>query len=125
MAKASTWMPRYLAVHMVAWKCAQASRRGHVPPRWRRERKSRALARLPPRCGSGAIPTANQAASIARFCYHRAMTIGIPGPGRKVPRQNAVVGLIIVALGGGLCLILLGPISHFLVDWLWFSSIGY
>ncbi len=53
------------------------------------------------------------------------MTIGITGPERKVPRQNAVVGLVIAALFIGICLILLGLASDFLVDWLWFSSIGY
>ena len=53
------------------------------------------------------------------------MTIGITGPGRKAPRQNAVVGLIIAAVVGGICLILLWLASDFLVDWLWFSSIGY
>src|SRR5712672_1468829 len=53
------------------------------------------------------------------------MTIGITGPGRRTPRQNAVVGLIIAALLGGICLILVGLVSDLLVDWLWFSSIGY
>ena len=53
------------------------------------------------------------------------MTIGIAGPGRKAPRQNAVVRIIIAAFVGGICLILLGLASDFLVDWLWFSSIGY
>jgi hypothetical protein len=53
------------------------------------------------------------------------MTIGITRPGRKAPRQNAVVGFIIAALVGWICLILLGLTSDFLVDWLWFSSIGY
>src|SRR5713226_6814948 len=53
------------------------------------------------------------------------MTIGITGPGRKAPRQNALVGFIIAALVVGICLILLGLASDFLVDWLWFSSIGY
>ena len=52
------------------------------------------------------------------------MTIGITGPGRKAPGQNAVVKLIIAAFVGGICLILLGLASDFLVDWLWFSSIG-
>src|ERR1700730_9145258 len=52
------------------------------------------------------------------------MTIGITGPGRKAPRQNAVVGLIIAAFVG-ICVILLELASNFLVDWLWFSSIGY
>jgi len=53
------------------------------------------------------------------------MTIGITGPERKVPRQSAVVGFIIAAVVVGVCLILLGLVSDFLVDWLWFSSIGY
>src|ERR1700704_6798157 len=53
------------------------------------------------------------------------MTIGIAGPGRKAPQQNAVVRLIIAAVAVGICLILLRVASDFLVDWLWFSSIGY
>src|SRR6202022_200667 len=53
------------------------------------------------------------------------MTIGITGPERKVPRQNAVVGFIIAAVVVGICLILLWLASDFLVAWLWFSSIGY
>ncbi|MDH2398665.1 UPF0182 family protein [Bradyrhizobium sp. SSUT18] len=53
------------------------------------------------------------------------MTIGITGPERKVPRQSAVVGLIIAAVVIGVCLFLLWLASDFLVDWLWFSSIGY
>src|ERR1700749_2026374 len=53
------------------------------------------------------------------------MTIGIPGPERKVPRRGAVVGFIIAAIFVGIGLILLSLASDFLVDWLWFSSIGY
>ena len=53
------------------------------------------------------------------------MTIGIAGPGRKVPGQNAVVGFMIAAVAVVICLILLKLASDFLVDWLWFSSIGY
>ncbi|MGX1319707.1 uncharacterized membrane protein (UPF0182 family) [Bradyrhizobium sp. USDA 377] len=53
------------------------------------------------------------------------MTIGITGPERKVPRQSAVVGLIVAAAVVGICLIPLWLASDFLVDWLWFSSIGY
>jgi uncharacterized protein len=53
------------------------------------------------------------------------MTIGITGPGRKAPGQSAVVRLIIAAVVVGILLILLGLASDFLVDWLWFSSIGY
>jgi uncharacterized protein len=53
------------------------------------------------------------------------MTIGIAGPGRNAPRQNAVVGLIAAAIFAAICLVVLGFASDFLVDWLWFSSIGY
>jgi uncharacterized protein len=53
------------------------------------------------------------------------MTIGITGPERKVPRRSAVVGLIIAAIAVGIFLIVLGLASDLLVDWLWFSSIGY
>jgi hypothetical protein len=48
-------------------------------------------------------------------------TIGITGPGPKLPRQNAMVGLILVALVVGICLAVLEFASNFLVDWLWFS----
>ncbi len=53
------------------------------------------------------------------------MTIGITGPERKVPRRSAVVGFINAAVVIGIFLILLGLVSDLLVDWLWFSSIGY
>lgn len=53
------------------------------------------------------------------------MTIGITGPERKAPRQSAVVGFSIAAVFVGICLILLWLASDFLVDWLWFSAIGY
>src|SRR5713101_1186254 len=67
----------------------------------------------------------NQAAGVTDFRYDQTMTIGITGPERKVPRQSAVVGVIIAAVFVGICLILLWLASDFLVDWLWFSSIGY
>ena len=73
----------------------------------------------------GAIPTTNQAASVPHFRYDQAMTIGITGPGRKAPRQSGVVRLIVAAVVITSCLILLSLASDFLVDWLWFSSIGY
>ncbi|MCP4621102.1 MAG: UPF0182 family protein [Bradyrhizobium sp.] len=53
------------------------------------------------------------------------MTIGITGPERKAPRQSGVVWLIIAAIVTVVCLILLSLASDFLVDWLWFSSVGY
>jgi uncharacterized protein len=62
---------------------------------------------------------------VPHFRYDQTMTIGITGPERKVPRQSAVAGLIIAAIVAGICLILLWLASDFLVDWLWFSSIGY
>src|ERR1700680_395953 len=63
--------------------------------------------------------------SISRFCYHQTMTIGISGPRRRAPRRRAVVALIIGAIFVAICLILLGITGDFLVDWLWFSAIGY
>jgi uncharacterized protein len=53
------------------------------------------------------------------------MTIGIAGPAQKAPRRSALLGLIVVAIVAGIGLIVLGLASDFLVDWLWFSSIGY
>ena len=53
------------------------------------------------------------------------MTIGITGPEPKIPGRNAVVGLIVTAIIAAVCLILLGLIGDFLVDWMWFSAIGY
>jgi hypothetical protein len=53
------------------------------------------------------------------------MTIGITGPRRRVPWRGAVWALIIAAIFVAIGLILLGLTGDFLVDWLWFSSIGY
>jgi uncharacterized protein len=53
------------------------------------------------------------------------MTIGITGPEPKVPRQSAMVRIIIAAIVVGICLLLLSLATDLLVDWLWFSSIGY
>ena len=53
------------------------------------------------------------------------MTIEITGPERRAPWQGAARALIVTAIIFLICLILLGLISGFLVDWLWFSAIGY
>jgi uncharacterized protein len=53
------------------------------------------------------------------------MTMEIAGPRRRAPWQGALRVLIVVAIIFLICLILLGLISGFLVDWLWFSTIGY
>jgi uncharacterized membrane protein (UPF0182 family) len=53
------------------------------------------------------------------------MTIGITGPERKPPRRSALAVVIIAAIAATTCLLLLGLASDLLVDWLWFSSIGY
>src|SRR6266571_1522453 len=53
------------------------------------------------------------------------MTIGIIGPRRRAPWRDAVVALLIAAAVVAICLILLGLTGDFLVDWLWFSAIGY
>jgi hypothetical protein len=71
------------------------------------------------------LPATKQAVSIPHFCYHQTMTIGITGPERKAPGRSAVVGFIIAVIIAGICLFLFGLASDFLVDWLWFSSIGY
>src|SRR5215472_14527527 len=54
-----------------------------------------------------------------------AMTSGITGPRRLAPWRGAVMVLIIAAIVLSICLILLGLTGDFLVDWLWFSTIGY
>jgi uncharacterized membrane protein (UPF0182 family) len=54
------------------------------------------------------------------------MTVGNSGHRRRrAPWRGAVVGLIIAAAIVAICLILLGLTGDFLVDWLWFSTIGY
>src|SRR5262245_45411345 len=53
------------------------------------------------------------------------MAVGITGHRRRAPWRGAVVGFIITAAVGAICLILLGLTGDFLVDWLWFSAIGY
>src|ERR1700746_3566647 len=53
------------------------------------------------------------------------MTIGITGPRRRAPWRGAVVVLMIADIVLSICLILLGLTGDFLVDWLWFSTIGY
>jgi uncharacterized protein len=53
------------------------------------------------------------------------MTIRITGPRPRARWRGAVVALIIAAIGVTICLILLGLTSDLLVDWLWFSAIGY
>src|SRR5262249_26903954 len=53
------------------------------------------------------------------------MTIGITGPRRRAPWRGAVMVLIITGIVLSICLILLGVMGDFLVDWLWFSTTGY
>jgi len=62
---------------------------------------------------------------ISLFCYSEVMTIGITGPERQAPRRNVVVALLTAAIAGAVSLILLGLTSATLVDWMWFSAIGY
>ena len=52
------------------------------------------------------------------------MTVGITGHRRRAPWRGVVVALIIAAIGVVICLILMGLTADFLVDWLWFSSVG-
>ena len=94
------------------------------------ERDARPDARFSPGCRkAGPKETGTRAQDerdyATRFCYSFTMTIGITGPEPKIPGRNAVVGLIVTAIIAAVCLILLGLIGDFLVDWMWFSAIGY
>ena len=53
------------------------------------------------------------------------MTIGITGPKQREPWRGAIVALLRSAIVVAIGLILLGLLDNFLVDWLWFSTIGY
>jgi len=53
------------------------------------------------------------------------MTISITGPKRREPWRGALRALMVVAIILSIFLILLGLTGDFLVDWLWFSAIGY
>src|SRR5262249_61340760 len=68
------------------------------------------------------VPRANAAPASAIIS---AMTIGITGPRRLRPWRGAVMVLIIAAIVLSICLILLGLTGDFVIDWLWFSTIGY
>ena len=56
---------------------------------------------------------------------YRAMMTAITGPGRRVPWQGVIVALIMAGMILAVGLILLGLTGDFLVDWLWFSAVGY
>jgi uncharacterized protein len=53
------------------------------------------------------------------------MIIGISGRRRRRPWRGVMIGLIIAAALVAIGLILLGLTGDFLVDWLWFSAVGY
>jgi uncharacterized protein len=53
------------------------------------------------------------------------MMTAITGPRRRMPWQGVVVALIMAGIILAVGLILLGLTGDFLVDWLWFSAIGY
>ncbi len=53
------------------------------------------------------------------------MTDRIAGPSRRAPPRGVVGALIIAAFVLAVGLIALGLTGDFLVDWLWFSAIGY
>jgi uncharacterized protein len=53
------------------------------------------------------------------------MTIRTTRPRRRAPWRSAMVALLIAAIVVLICLILLALTGDFLVDWLWFSTIGY
>ncbi len=66
-----------------------------------------------------------QAPGVSHFCYNQTMTIGITGPERQAPRRNVVVALLTAAIAAAISLILLGLTGAILVNWMWFSAIGY
>src|SRR5215467_11003127 len=53
------------------------------------------------------------------------MMTAIAGPRRRVPWQGVIVALIMAGVILAVGLILLGLTGDFLVDWLWFSAVGY
>src|SRR5215813_13568489 len=53
------------------------------------------------------------------------MTMQISGPRLRAPWQSALRVFIVVVIIFLICFILLGIIGGLLVDWLWFSAIGY
>src|SRR5215469_3083181 len=53
------------------------------------------------------------------------MMTAITGPRRRMPWQGVVMALIMAGIILAVGLILLGLTGDFLVDWLWFSAIGY
>ena len=59
------------------------------------------------------------------FCYDQKMTIGIAGPVRREPWRGVVVALLGGAIVLVIGLVLLALASNFLVDWLWFGTLGY
>lgn len=53
------------------------------------------------------------------------MTIGMTGPQPKVTGRSVLTGWIVAAILVGICWVLLRVGGDLLVDWLWFSSVGY
>jgi uncharacterized membrane protein (UPF0182 family) len=53
------------------------------------------------------------------------MTIGITGPAPKFPGRSVLAGWVIAAIVVVIGLLLVNLAADVLVDWLWFSSVGY
>ena len=53
------------------------------------------------------------------------MTIGITGPAPKFPGRSVLAGWVIAAIVVVIGLLLVNIAAEVLVDWLWFSSVGY
>jgi uncharacterized membrane protein (UPF0182 family) len=53
------------------------------------------------------------------------MTMQIPGPRRRGPWQSALRVLLVAVIIFWICFVLLSSTAGLLVDWLWFSAIGY
>src|SRR5262245_18180135 len=53
------------------------------------------------------------------------MTMRITGSRRQAPWRGALRALLVVVAILVTCLILLELVAGFLIDWLWFSAVGY
>jgi len=53
------------------------------------------------------------------------MTIGVSGPTTKIPRRGVLAGWIVAAIVLGIGFLLFRVVTDVLVDWLWFSAVGY
>jgi uncharacterized protein len=73
----------------------------------------------------GARETTNIMIGAVCFCYDRVMTAEIAGPARKAQGRSVLAWWIIATIVLIIFLWLARVAGEVLVDWLWFSSVGY